>query len=167
MEIESLTEHWLSRLIASNGGIFQTLNDIKIYAYPDGSLHLFCEHPEKVPPESDVELVIRRTYSNCHNLTDSLAIACEEDLQNLTPQRMLLKYKNGEADILAYLEQMDYVLDLTFRVKRTATFISDNDTGDIWKHNSLVLTAAGIICCVRQYAKDNCKRLRQAKVFKL
>lgn len=167
MKPEKSTKHWFSRAIDVAGGIYETQHGIEIYAYPDDSFYLCCDHPEANVSDGEVKLGLCRPYADVDELMEALAITSKDDLDNLPPRMLLSRYKQGTIDICASLEEGNYVWDLTFRIKSSNTYITDHDTDEQLIWHAALLTSAGITRYVKEYAARHPLRLIATASFNL
>lgn len=90
---------------------------------------------------------------------EALAIKSKGSFDNLTPLELLSRYKQGTIDISGSLEEGSYTWDLTFRIMRSDTYITNHDTDEQSVRHVSLLTISGITGYVGEYTAKHPRRL--------
>lgn len=159
MKHEGSNEHWFEQLIDQYGDIYSTLKGIEIIVHPDGTYYLSSNYPERLKNQQNISLRLCKLYTNRNELMEALAIKSKGSFDNLTPLELLSRYKQGTIDISGSLEEGSYTWDLTFRIMRSDTYITNHDTDEQSVRHVSLLTISGITGYVGEYTAKHPRRL--------
>ena len=137
-------------------GVYNTPANIEICWLPGGSYFFVCDYPGRPPKMNALNLKLCEQYSALAELKTALHVSNKEELNLLTPERLLPFYMQGRIHVTAYWEEKrGRVWNLSFKMIDGSTYIVDFESNKELQSHIPLTSADEIIRFTWQYIGAN------------